>query len=152
MGFFEIAFGAQKTFPFVFLPLYNHVRTLTFRAGFCNGLVPGSEGAVGIFTAPVKGASLFGTPCRNVSFFTVRFRAGNTQADRFGEFAIRVSGAGHEFAETPDFDDQGRVAFITIAFCFHRIGIPQELHQIRCQHCNNQRIDTSLRKRHFRCN
>jgi len=105
MGFFEIALGTEETFPFVFLPFDNHIGILTFRAGFCNGFVPGSERAVGIFTAPVKGTSLFRTPCGYVAFFAGRFRAGNTKADGFGEFAFGISGTRHKLAETSDFDD-----------------------------------------------
>ena len=63
MGFFEITLGTEEAFPFVFLPLYDHVGIFTLRAGFRNGFIPGCEGAVGVFTAPIKCTSLFGTPC-----------------------------------------------------------------------------------------
>ena len=104
MGFFESALRANNGNALFLLKLFSHERMLALRAGFSYRLGPGCKFAIRVLTASIKSSALFGSSGRDFSLTTF-LGAGNSKADRFGEFAFRIIRAGDKLPKSAHFHD-----------------------------------------------
>ena len=102
---------APNSLAVFFAPFLNQVGMFALRAFLDQWFIPGGELAFGVLAAPIERPSLFGAAHGNVAL-AISLGAVHPQTHGFGEFAIRVLGAGNKLSKTAHFHNERGAALV----------------------------------------